>query len=242
MQNASLGAVIEDGDRVIPMSRLRKLVADHMVYSKRTSPHVGTVAEIDMSAVARLREANKSRFEALHGVSLSFLPFIVNAVVRALRETPSLNASVIEDAIVEKRAINIGIAVETEKGLMVPVVRDANRKSVEEIARQSARLSRRARRGELTSQEMTGGTFTITNLGAAGIDAFTPIVNPPQCAILGLGRIAQRPAVHEGRVVPRWLTVVSLTFDHRLVDGAPAARFLAPLRELVESPIDLGAE
>ena len=239
VQNASLGAVIEDGDRVIPMSRLRKLVADHMVYSKRTSPHVGTVAEIDMSAVARLREANKSRFEALHGVSLSFLPFIVNAVVRALRETPSLNASVVEDAIVEKRAINIGIAVETEKGLMVPVVRDADRLSLAGMATAIDELSLRARNKKLSADDLRGGTFTISNPGRKGNLYGFAIINQPQVAILRMGEMVKRPVVRtiggEDAIVIRSMMHLALSYDHRAVDGAPANGFLYRIRELLES-------
>jgi 2-oxoglutarate dehydrogenase E2 component (dihydrolipoamide succinyltransferase) len=239
VQNASLGAVIEDGDRVIPMSRLRKLVADHMVYSKRTSPHVGTVAEIDMSAVARLREANKSRFEALHGVSLSFLPFIVNAVVRALRETPSLNASVVEDAIVEKRAINIGIAVETEKGLMVPVVRDADRLSLAGMATAIDELSLRARNKKLSADDLRGGTFTISNPGRKGNLYGFAIINQPQVAILRMGELVKRPVVRtiggEDAIVIRSMMHLALSYDHRAVDGAPANGFLYRIRELLES-------
>ncbi|MEC9381305.1 MAG: 2-oxo acid dehydrogenase subunit E2, partial [Candidatus Latescibacterota bacterium] len=148
----------------------------------------------------------------------------------------TLNTSLSGYDVVQRDGIHVGFAVDTDKGLLVPVIRDANGKSVQEIARESSGLSGRALRGELSGDEMTGGTFTLTNLGAAGIDAFTPIVNPPQCAVLGVGRIAQRPAVHDGQVVARWLCVVSLTFDHRIIDGGPAARFLATLRELVEAP------
>ncbi len=238
-QTSTLGATIEDGDRVIPMSRLRKLVADHMVYSKRTSPHVGTVAEVDMSAVVGLREANKSRFEALHGISLSFLPFIVNAVVRALRETPSLNASVVEDSIVEKRAINIGIAVETEKGLMVPVVRDADRLSLAGMATAIDELSLRARSKKLSADDLRGGTFTISNPGRKGNLYGFAIINQPQVAILRMGEMVKRPVVRtiggEDAIVIRSMMHLALSYDHRAVDGAPANGFLYRIRELLES-------
>lgn len=223
-----------DDAKRIPMNPIRQAVAERVVASHRDGAPVTLTAELDATALVEHRQRARPR--------PGYIDYLIRFAALALERHPALNSSLRGGDILLHTGIHIGFAVDVEAGLLVPVVRDANRKSVEEIARQSARLSRRARRGELTSQEMTGGTFTITNLGAAGIDAFTPIVNPPQCAILGLGRIAQRPAVHEGRVVPRWLTVVSLTFDHRLVDGAPAARFLATLRELVESPIDLGAE
>ncbi len=238
-QAPAMGAAIEEGDRVIPMSRLRKLVADHMVYSKRTSPHVGTVAEIDMSAVADLRRANKARFEELHGVSLTFLPFIVHAVVRALRENPALNASVVEDAIVEKRAINIGIAVETEKGLMVPVVRDVDRLSLAGLASAREDLSARARNKKLSADDLRGGTFTITNPGRKGNLYGFAIINQPQVGILRVGEMVKRPVVRtfggEDAIVIRQMMHLALSYDHRAVDGAPANSFLYRVRELLES-------
>ena len=233
---APADSVAEETDdaKRLPMSSIRQAIAERVVASHRDGAPVTLTAELDATALVEHRQRARPR--------PGYIDYLIRFAALALERHPALNSSLRGGDILLHTGIHIGFAVDVEAGLLVPVVRDANRKSVEEIASQSARLSGQARRGELTSQEMTGGTFTITNLGAAGIDAFTPIVNPPQCAILGLGRIAQRPAVHEGRVVPRWLTVVSLTFDHRLVDGAPAARFLATLRELVESPIDLGAE
>jgi 2-oxoglutarate dehydrogenase E2 component (dihydrolipoamide succinyltransferase) len=209
-----------------------------MVYSKRTSPHVGTVAEIDMSAVAGLRRANKARFEELHGVSLTFLPFIVHAVVRALRENPALNASVIEDAIVEKRAINIGIAVETEKGLMVPVVRDVDRLSLAGMASAIEDLSLRARNKKLSADDLRGGTFTVTNPGRKGNLYGFAIINQPQVAILRVGEMVKRPVVRtiggEDAIVIRQMMHLALSYDHRAVDGAPANAFLYRVRELLE--------
>jgi 2-oxoglutarate dehydrogenase E2 component (dihydrolipoamide succinyltransferase) len=238
-QAPAMGAAIEEGDRVIPMSRLRKLVADHMVYSKRTSPHVGTVAEIDMSAVAELRRANKARFEEDHGVSLTFLPFIVHAVVRALRENPALNASVVEDAIVEKKAINIGIAVETEKGLMVPVVRDVDRLSLAGLASAIDDLSQRARTKKLSADDLRGGTFTVTNPGRKGNLYGFAIINQPQVGILRMGEMVKRPVVRtiggEDAIVIRQMMHLALSYDHRAVDGAPANSFLFRVRELLES-------
>ncbi|MBW2293185.1 MAG: 2-oxo acid dehydrogenase subunit E2 [Deltaproteobacteria bacterium] len=238
-QAPAMGAAIEEGDRVIPMSRLRKLVADHMVYSKRTSPHVGTVAEIDMSGVANLRRANKARFEELHGVSLTFLPFIVHAVVRALRENPALNASVVEDAIVEKRAINIGIAVETEKGLMVPVVRDVDRLSLAGLAAAIEDLSARARNKKLSADDLRGGTFTVTNPGRKGNLYGFAIINQPQVGILRVGEMVKRPVVRtldgEDAIVIRQMMHLALSYDHRAVDGSPANSFLYRVRELLES-------
>ncbi len=238
-QAAQYGAGVEEGDRVIPMSRLRKLVADHMVYSKRTSPHVGTVAEIDMSAVAKLRKANKVRFEEQHGVGLTFLPFIVASVVRALGENPALNAQVIDDAIVEKRAINVGIAVETDKGLVVPVVREADRLSLAGLTAAMDDLSTRARNKKLTADELRGGTFTISNPGRKGNLYGFAIINQPQVGILRMGEMVKRPVVRtidgEDAIVIRSMMHLALSYDHRAVDGAPANSFLFRIRELLEA-------
>ncbi len=238
VQTPAYGTGVEEGDRVIPMSRLRKLVADHMVYSKRTSPHVGTVAEIDMSAVATVRKANKARFEQQHGIGLTFLPFIVHAVVRALRENPALNASVIEDSIIEKRAINVGIAVETEKGLVVPVVRDADRLSLAGLAAAIDDISVRARNKKLSADELRGGTFTISNPGRKGNLYGFAIINQPQVGILRMGEMVKRPVVRaidgEDAIVIRSMMHLALSYDHRAVDGAPANAFLFRIRELLE--------
>ena len=212
----------------IPMSPIRRAIAERLVTSHRDAAPVTLTAELDATELVALRSKAKPR--------PAYNDYLIRFVAVALQRHPGLNSSLRGDDILLHSGIHIGFAVDTEAGLLVPVVRDADKKSVEEIGRESASLGGRALRGELKGEEMAGGTFTITNLGAAGIDAFTPIINPPQCAILGVGRISQRPAVHEGQIVPRWLTVVSLSFDHRLIDGGPAARFLATLRELVEQP------
>jgi 2-oxoglutarate dehydrogenase E2 component (dihydrolipoamide succinyltransferase) len=221
------------------MTRLRKLVADHMVYSKRTSPHVGAVAEIDMSAVSDLRKANKADFEKTQGIGLTFLPFIVHAVVRALRENPALNASVIEDSIVERRAVNIGIAVETEKGLMVPVIRNADRLSLAGVAAAIEDLSTRARTKKLSADDLRGGTFTISNPGRKGNLYGFAIINQPQVGILRMGEMVKRPVVRtvngEDAIVIRAMMHLALSYDHRAVDGSPANAFLFRVRELLES-------
>jgi 2-oxoglutarate dehydrogenase E2 component (dihydrolipoamide succinyltransferase) len=229
---------IQDGDRVIPMSPLRKLVAEHMVYSKRTSPHVGTVAEIDMGGVAAVRDKHKRAFEEANGYGLTFLPFIVHATVRALREFPALNASVIEDAIVEKRDIHVGIAVETDKGLVVPVVRNADRLSLAGLAAAVEDLSGRARSKKLSADELKGGTFTISNPGRKGNLYGFAIINQPQVGILRMGEMVKRPVVREingqDAIVIRPMMHLALSYDHRAVDGAPANGFLFRVRELLE--------
>jgi 2-oxoglutarate dehydrogenase complex dihydrolipoamide succinyltransferase (E2) component len=229
---------VQEGDRVIPMTPLRKIVAEHMVISKQVSPHVGTVAEIDMAAVARLREQHKKAFQAHHGFSLTFLPFLVHAAARALREFPRLNASVLEDAIVEKRAIHIGVAVETEKGLVVPVVRDADRLSLAGLAGAIEDLSARARNKKLSPDDLRGGTFTVSNPGRHGNLYGFAIINQPQVGILRMGEMVKRPVVRtiggEDAIVIRPIMHLALSYDHRAVDGAPANAFLHHVRELLE--------
>jgi 2-oxoglutarate dehydrogenase E2 component (dihydrolipoamide succinyltransferase) len=229
---------LQPGDKLIPMTPLRKLVADHMVFSKRTSPHVGTVAEIDMGEVSAVRDAHKRAFREANGFSLSFLPFIVHAAVRALREFPSLNASVLEDAIVEKRDIHIGIAVETAKGLVVPVVRHTDRLSLAGLAQAVEDLAHRARNKRLSADELQGGTFTVSNPGRNGNLYGFAIINQPQVGILRIGEIVKRPVVRQiggdDAIVIRPTMHLALSYDHRAVDGSPANGFLYRIRQLLE--------
>jgi 2-oxoglutarate dehydrogenase E2 component (dihydrolipoamide succinyltransferase) len=229
---------LQPGDEVIPMSPLRRLVAEHMVLSKRVSPHVGTVAEVDMGGVVRVRDAHKREFQEAHDFALSFFPFVIHATVRALREYPQLNASVLEDAIVEKRDIHVGIAVETEKGLVVPVVRHADRLSLTGIAEAVEDLASRARTKKLSPDELKGGTFTVSNPGREGNLYGFAIINQPQVGILRLGEIVKRPVVRtvagEDAIVIRPIMHLALSSDHRAVDGAPANAFLHRVRELLE--------
>jgi 2-oxoglutarate dehydrogenase E2 component (dihydrolipoamide succinyltransferase) len=230
---------LQPGDRVVPMSPLRKIVAEHMVLSKQIAPHVGTVTEVDMAAVVRLRDQHKGAFREQHGFSLTFLPFIVHAAVRALREYPRLNASVLEDAIVEKQGIHMGVAVETEKGLVVPVVRDADRLSLAGLAQAIEDLSGRARTKQLSPDELRGGTFTVSNPGRHGNLYGFAIINQPQVGILRMGEIVKRPVVREldgeEAIVVRPIMHLALSYDHRAVDGAPANGFLYRVRELLEA-------
>lgn len=229
---------LQPGDKVIPMTPLRRLVAEHMVLSKRVSPHVGTVAEIDMAGVARVREQHKRAFQEGHGFALTYLPFVVHATVRALREFPRLNASVLEDAIVEKKDVHVGIAVETEKGLVVPVVRHADRLSLAGLAEAVEDLSNRARTKKLSADELKGGTFTVSNPGRFGNLYGFAIINQPQVGILRMGEIVKRPVVRtvggEDAILIRPVMHLALSYDHRAVDGAPANGFLHRVRELLE--------
>jgi 2-oxoglutarate dehydrogenase E2 component (dihydrolipoamide succinyltransferase) len=209
-----------------------------MVFSKHTSPHVGTVAEVDMGAVFYVRDAHRRAFREANGFSLTFLPFIVHAAVRALREYPRLNASVLEDAIVEKRDIHIGIAVETEKGLVVPVVRHADRLSLAGLAQAVEDLAHRARSKRLSADELKGGTFTLSNPGRNGNLYGFAIINQPQVGILRIGEIVKRPVVRtvggDDAIVIRPIMHLALSYDHRAVDGAPANGFLSRIRQLLE--------
>ena len=229
---------LQEGDKVIPMTPLRRIVAEHMVRSKRISPHVGAVAEIDMAGVVAVRNAHKRAFQEAQGFGLSFLPFIVHAAVRALREFPRLNASVVEDAIVEKKDIHMGIAVETEKGLVVPVVRHADRLSLAGLAQAIEDLASRARSKKLSPDELKGGTFTLSNPGRHGNLYGFAIINQPQVGILRMGEIVKRPVVRsidgEDAIVIRPTMHLALSYDHRVVDGAPANGFLYRVRELLE--------
>ncbi len=235
----SFSYALQPGDRVIPMTPMRRIISEHMVYSKRTSPHVGTVAELDLSAVVRLRNQHKKAFQESYGIGLTFLPFIVQATVRALREFPALNASVTPDAIIEKQSIHVGVATETEKGLVVPVIRDADRLSLAGTAMAINDLATRARDKRLSADDLRGGTFTVSNPGRQGNLYGFAIINQPQVGILRMGEIAKRPVVRtlegEDAIVIRTMMYMALSYDHRAVDGAPANGFLHRIRELLEA-------
>lgn len=235
----SFGYELQPGDRVIPMTPMRRIISEHMVYSKRTSPHVGTVAELDLSGVVRLRNKHKKSFQEAYGIGLTFLPFVVHATVRALREFPALNASVVEDSIIEKQSIHVGVATETEKGLVVPVIRDADRLSLAGTAMAINDLATRARDKRLSADDLRGGTFTVSNPGRQGNLYGFAIINQPQVGILRMGEIAKRAVVRtlegEDAIVIRTMMYMALSYDHRAVDGAPANGFLHRIRELLEA-------
>jgi 2-oxoglutarate dehydrogenase E2 component (dihydrolipoamide succinyltransferase) len=226
------------GERVeiVPMSVMRKKIAEHMVYSKRVAPHVTTFFEIDMTRVSRLREHLQADFEQRHGVKLTYLPFIIQACVSALKAFPILNASIAGDKIVYKKDINIGIAVALDWGLIVPVIKNADTLSLVGLAKAVHDLATRARNKQLKPEEVQGGTFTITNPGVFGSLFGTPVINQPQVAILGIGRITKRPVVVEDDAIAiRAMAYFSLSFDHRLIDGAIADQFMAHVKRTLES-------
>jgi len=226
------------GDRVEAMSRIRQLTSEHMVFSRRTSAHVTTFYEVDMTRVARLRAGNKKGYEE-RGVKLTYLGFIVKAVADQLRRHPVLNAAVQRTAVIYRGQVNIGIAVALDWGLIVPVIRGADELSLFGIAKAMADLADRARTKRLKPDEVQNGTFTITNPGVFGSFAGTPIINQPQVAILGVGAVERRPRVmvlEDGSevVVPRTMTMLSISYDHRIVDGADADRFMSDLKQELE--------
>ncbi len=228
-----------EGDRVEQMTVMRKKIAEHMVQSRRTSAHVTTVYEIDMTAVARLREQHKASFQERTGAKLTFMPFIFQAVINALRKFPIFNAQVSGDQIIYKRDINLGMAVALDWGLIVPVIKRADDLSISGLARAANDLADRARTKQLKPDEVTGGTFTITNPGVFGGLFGTPIINQPQLAILGIGKIEKRTKVltaadGDDYIAIRSMSYFALSFDHRVIDGADAERFLAYVKELLE--------
>jgi len=228
------------GDRIEQMSVMRKKIAEHMILSRRTSAHVTTVYEIDMSKVAKLREENRKSFEDRTGTKLTFMPFIFKAVTDAIRKFPIFNSQVSGDQIIYKRDINLGMAVALDWGLIVPVIKRADDLSISGLARAANDLADRARTKQLKPDEVAGGTFTITNPGVFGGLFGTPIINQPQVAILGVGKIEKRTKVltsadGEDYVAIRSMAYFALSFDHRIIDGADAERFLAYIKELLES-------
>ncbi len=218
------------------MSRRRQTIAQRLVQAQHTAAMLTTFNEIDMSAVMEVRKRRKDSFKERHGIGLGFMSFFTKAVVGALKEFPRLNAEIQGTEIVLKYYYDIGIAVGTEEGLVVPVVRDADRKTFAEIEREIADLAKRAREGALTLAELQGGTFTITNGGIYGSLMSTPILNAPQVGILGMHKIEQRPVVVNGQIVIRPMMYVALSYDHRIVDGREAVQFLVRVKELVEDP------
>jgi pyruvate dehydrogenase E2 component (dihydrolipoamide acetyltransferase) len=221
--------------RTIPLTGIRGTIAQRMAQSWGQVAHVTEVIEVDMTEAIALRRRQLAAWEREHGVRVSLNDFLTFAVSRTLRAFPDLNARLEGQEINVLADIHVGIAVATPEGLIVPVIRHADQRALWDIARESAQLSEKAHQRKLTLDEVTGGTFTITNLGTFGIEIFTPIVNFPQCAILGVGRVAERPVVVPGRIDVRATMYLSLSFDHRLIDGAPAAMFLQKLKESLET-------
>jgi 2-oxoglutarate dehydrogenase E2 component (dihydrolipoamide succinyltransferase) len=226
---------------VIPMDHVRKKIAEHMVFSKNTAPHVTSVAEADLTKIVKYREKVKKTFEQREGVKLTFTAFFVEAVSSALKDFPLMNSSIDGDNILQKKNINIGIAVGLEKGLIVPVIKNVDQLSLVGVAKSITDIASRARSKKLKPEEVQGGTFSITNIGTFGNIIGTPIINQPQVAILGTGAIKKRPVVVDDMIAIRSMMYISLTYDHRIIDGLYAGQFLQTVvKSLEEYDTNLG--
>ena len=219
-----------------PMSPIRRRIADRLLASQKSTATLTTFNEADLSAISALRQQYKESFREKHGTGLGFMSFFVKACVEALRAYPAVNGRIDGEEIVYHHYFNIGVAVSTEKGLMVPVIRDADALSLAGVEHEIAELSRRAREGKITVSDLQGGTFTITNGGVFGSLVSTPIINPPQSAILGMHAIQKRPVAVNDEVVIRPMMYLALSYDHRLIDGREAVLFLVCVKECIESP------
>jgi 2-oxoglutarate dehydrogenase E2 component (dihydrolipoamide succinyltransferase) len=235
-QAGGQAAVSARPEERVRMSRRRQTIAQRLVEAQHTAAMLTTFNEVDMSAIMEVRSRRKESFKERHNVSLGFMSFFTKAVVGALKAFPRLNAEIQGNDMILKRYYDIGIAVGAEEGLVVPVVRDADRKSFAEIEREIADLAKRARENKLSLAELLGGTFTITNGGVFGSLLSTPILNGPQVGILGMHKIEQRPIALNGQVVIRPMMYLALSYDHRIVDGSEAVRFLVRIKELLEDP------
>ncbi|MBX3134205.1 MAG: 2-oxoglutarate dehydrogenase complex dihydrolipoyllysine-residue succinyltransferase [Gemmatimonadaceae bacterium] len=218
------------------MTTRRKRIAENLLQAQHSTAHLTTFNEIDMSAVSAVRERMKERVEKEHGVKLSFMPFFAKAACLALKAYPVVNAQIDGDSVIYKHYVNLGIAVASEQGLVVPNVKDADRMGMVGFSRAMNAVAKRARDGKLTMDDLTGGTFTITNGGVFGSLVSTPIINFPQVAILGLHKIQERPVAIDGQVEIRPMMYVALSYDHRIIDGQQAVLFLVRVKELMEDP------
>jgi 2-oxoglutarate dehydrogenase E2 component (dihydrolipoamide succinyltransferase) len=230
------------GEEIIEMDRTRRLIAEHMVRSKKTSPHVTSMVEVDVTQLVQWREANKDTFFKRYGIKLTYTPVIVEASVKALKEFPGINISVAGSNIIKKHYYNIGVATALPDGnLIVPVIKDADKCNFVSITRQLFDLADRARKGQLLPTEIKGGTFTITNMGQYENISGTPIINQPEVAILAVGAIQKKPAVvklgNEHTIGIRDILVLSLTYDHRVVDGALGGSFVRAISRCLENNI-----
>ncbi|KTD18176.1 2-oxoglutarate dehydrogenase complex dihydrolipoyllysine-residue succinyltransferase [Legionella jordanis] len=229
----------EREERRVPMTRLRAKIAERLVQAQHNAAMLTTFNEVNLKAVMDLRNQYKDHFEKKHGAKLGFMSFFTKAVVEALKRFPAVNASIDGQDIVYHGYYDIGIAVSTERGLVVPVLRNADQMSMADMEKSIADSASRAREGKLALEEMQGGTFTITNGGVFGSLLATPIINPPQTGILGMHKIEERPIVEKGQIVIRPMMYVALSYDHRLIDGKESVQFLVAVKELLEDPARL---
>jgi pyruvate dehydrogenase E2 component (dihydrolipoamide acetyltransferase) len=221
---------------VIPLSGIRKVIFDRMGQSWREAAQVTLFADADMTEVVRLRQAQGAEWERRFGIKPSYSDLIHMAVARALREAPRINCRLDGQGVRIRKEVNLAFAVDLGEGLVAAVIKNADKKSLGDLAKEARDLAERARSGRLAPDDVADGTFTVTNLGGLGVESFTPLINPPQAGILGIGRIMEKPVVLGEAIHVRSMMALSLVFDHRLIDGAPAAKFLAKVKELLEQP------
>jgi pyruvate dehydrogenase E2 component (dihydrolipoamide acetyltransferase) len=222
--------------REIPLTGMRRTIAERMLRSAREAPQFNISLEVDMARALEVVEDLRDRPESSNGPRVTLTTFLVRACSWTLARHPALNASLQEDVILEWADVNVGVAMAVEEGLIVPVIHGADKLEIQEIAERLAELTDRARQGQLRPEDVQGGTFTLSNLGMFGIDTFTAILNPPQAGILAVGRVAKRPVARDDQLVIRPVATLTLTADHRVVDGAIASRFLADLQKAIEHP------
>ncbi len=228
-------AVIDAEDQILPLSSIRKVIADRMTRSKATVPHAWLMIEVDVTNLVALRLRLKEEFTQREGISLTYMPFMLRAVVGALKAVPEMNAQWNGDSIVMKKHVNIGMATATDKGLIVPVIKDADQKNIAGLAHASQDLVKRARSSRLTMDDLTGGTFTVDNTGAIGTVLTYPIINAPEAGIVTMEAIVKRPVVIQDMVAVRSMMNICISFDHRVVDGAEAGRFVQLIKQNLES-------
>ena len=229
-------AEVPEGVEIIPLAGIRKVAAERLSGNWAQAPQVTEGIEVDFTACLAARQSNRDAWKEKFGVEPTINDIILQATAAALKDNASLNAALVDGAVHQFAHINLNVAVDTEEGLTVPVVKDAGEAGLGDIAKAVAELAEKARNRRLSPDDLEGGTFTVTNLGGLGVDWFTPVLNPPQAAILGVGRVRRMPVVEGDDVVVRDRVTFVLSFDHRVVDGAPCARFLARLKELIEDP------
>ncbi len=232
---AGATAVIDPDDEIVPLSSIRNVIAERMVRSKMTVPHAWLMMEVDVSGLVALRDRLKEAFKAKEGVSLTYLPFMLRAVIQALKAVPEMNAQWNGDSIVLKKHINIGMATATDRGLVVPVIKNADEKNIVGLAKVSQDLVKRARSGRLTMDDLNGGTFTVDNTGAIGTVLTYPIINAPEAGIITMESIVKRPVVINDMVAIRSMMNVCISFDHRVVDGAEAGQFIRLVKDNLEA-------
>jgi 2-oxoglutarate dehydrogenase complex dihydrolipoamide succinyltransferase (E2) component len=232
-------AAAEAGDEVKPLSGPLRAMAEHMAMSARTAARVTTMAEVDMAEMVKLRQALKEKFQKDYGSNLTFVPFVMKAMVEGAKEFPILNASLRGEEVVFHGAVNIGVAVDTGESLLVPVVKEVAKKSIVDLSREVGQISVKAKEGRLSPQDIQGGTISLTNAGVYGALLATPLIHQPQSAILWMGKVMETPVVREGQIVIRPMMYLCLSYDHRIVMGAQAVRFLQVVKKHLENPYPL---